>query len=159
LSSPRIVVVSAEHPSYKAERKRDGFTPLDSTPLTRDLQDPKKMVNATPDNANPTIHSSTRSNARRVRVADLDLSADDDLAWDRLGHQLEHEANALELARSNANASLQADHRSPRDEIDEDEIFGPFLISHLSSGGGVVAHAVSNSDWDDTDEIQRPLQT
>ncbi|TKA56136.1 hypothetical protein B0A53_01426 [Rhodotorula sp. CCFEE 5036] len=88
------------------------------------------MVNATPDNANPTIHSSTRSSARRVRVADLDLSADDDLAWDRLGHQLEHEANALELARSNANASLQADHRSPRDEIDEDEIFD--LIRSIS---------------------------
>lgn len=84
------------------------------------------MVNATPDNANPTIHSSTRS-ARRVRVADLDLSADDDLAWDRLGHQLEHEANALELARR-SNSAGQGDHRS-RDEIDEDEIFGPFDFS------------------------------
>ncbi|GAA5883785.1 hypothetical protein JCM3774_005675, partial [Rhodotorula dairenensis] len=79
------------------------------------------MVNATPDNANPTIHSSVRtSSARRVRVADLDLSADDDLAWESLGQHLEHEA--LELERDRA-TRVSHHQPAPADEIDADEIY------------------------------------
>ncbi|BGP53709.1 Cytosolic iron-sulfur assembly component 2B [Rhodotorula sphaerocarpa] len=91
------------------------------------------MVNATMDNANPTVHSSARPSTRRVRVADLDLSADDDLAWDRLGRTLAHEANRLEQERQNAALSEDKEGRAAAaaaDEIDADEIFD--LIRSIS---------------------------
>ncbi|GAA5978623.1 hypothetical protein JCM10908_004427 [Rhodotorula pacifica] len=87
------------------------------------------MVNATPDNANPTIHSSSAaSSSRRVRLADLDLSADDDLAWHQLGKQLELEAAALEQERNSTGTATGQDREG--EEIDADEIFD--LIRSIS---------------------------
>lgn len=109
------------------------------------------MVNATPDNANPTIHSSARPSSRRVRVADLDLSADDDLAWSLLGQQLEQEAQQLEADRSSATAAAgkegtQAERTG--DEIDADEIFGQ---SPPRAPGRTLPARVSRADQNTDD--------
>lgn len=65
------------------------------------------MVSATPDNANPIIHTSAASRRPRKRADSLDLSDDDE--WARLG-------------RDSSDDGLHDDEL--QEEIDGDEIFG-----------------------------------
>jgi hypothetical protein len=75
------------------------------------------MVSATPDNANPIIHTSAASRRPRKRADSLDLSDDDE--WARLG-------------RDSSDDGLYDDEL--QEEIDGDEIFGESRSAELSSG-------------------------
>lgn len=67
------------------------------------------MQAAAPDNANPVVHATAGSTARRLRrpIDDLDLSDDDE--WAKLGRNAD-EYEDLDASRA--------------DEIDAEEIFG-----------------------------------
>lgn len=86
------------------------------------------LASASPDNANPTIHSTAATSGRRSRRRIDSLDLDDDDQWARLNRELQY-GNGCENE-----GSLTAEEFE--EQIDSDEIFGQSLAYQLQRGEG-----------------------